>query len=142
LVNACNHFADDAEADVADPMHMYYVNDGVYGSFNCILYDHVTVEASLLDVSRHCCQSPLTCAYYVDFPYEAALRVTLVLSSICRVSVVNSKAEQYTTFRFSVEVTCVVRRRHNICAPCSAIASVVLKYIFRSSQLKKSISIK
>ena len=43
--------ADDVEADVvADPMHMYYVNDGVYGSFNCILYDHVTVEASLLDV--------------------------------------------------------------------------------------------
>ena len=43
--------ADDAEADVADPLHMYYVNDGVYGSFNCILYDHVTVEASLVDVS-------------------------------------------------------------------------------------------
>ena len=42
---------DDAEDNVADPMHMYYVNDGVYGSFNCILYDHVTVEASLLDVS-------------------------------------------------------------------------------------------
>ena len=45
------HCVDDAEADVADPVHMYYVNDGVYGSFNCILYDHVTVEASLLDVS-------------------------------------------------------------------------------------------
>jgi len=43
--------ADDAEADIADPQHMYYVNDGVYGSFNCILYDHVTVEASLVDVS-------------------------------------------------------------------------------------------
>ena len=43
--------ADDAEADMADPLHMYYVNDGVYGSFNCILYDHVTVEASLVDVS-------------------------------------------------------------------------------------------
>jgi len=47
--------ADDAEADIADPVHMYYVNDGVYGSFNCILYDHVTVEASLLDVSAVVC---------------------------------------------------------------------------------------
>ena len=32
-------------------MHMYYVNDGVHGSFNGIFYDHLTVEASLLDVS-------------------------------------------------------------------------------------------
>lgn len=24
---------------------MYYLNDGVYGSFNCILYDHQVVEA-------------------------------------------------------------------------------------------------
>jgi len=23
--------------------YMYYINDGVYGSFNCIIYDHVTV---------------------------------------------------------------------------------------------------
>jgi ornithine decarboxylase len=27
---------------------MYYVNDGVYGSFNCLLYDHAEVEPSLL----------------------------------------------------------------------------------------------
>ena len=26
---------------------MYYVNDGVYGSFNCILYDHAHVKALL-----------------------------------------------------------------------------------------------
>ena len=29
---------------------MYYMNDGVYGSFNCILYDHAQVEATLPDV--------------------------------------------------------------------------------------------
>ena len=29
---------------------MYYVNDGVYGSFNCLLYDHAEVEPSLLEV--------------------------------------------------------------------------------------------
>jgi len=27
---------------------MYYINDGVYGSFNCILYDHATVEVNIL----------------------------------------------------------------------------------------------
>ena len=29
---------------------MYYVNDGVYGSFNCILFDHATVEPHPLKV--------------------------------------------------------------------------------------------
>lgn len=29
---------------------MYYVNDGVYGSFNCILYDHVTPTPAVLEV--------------------------------------------------------------------------------------------
>lgn len=29
---------------------MYYINDGVYGSFNCTLYDHQTVNVSLLEV--------------------------------------------------------------------------------------------
>ena len=34
-----------------DELHyMYYVNDGVYGSFNCLLYDHAEVEPSLLEV--------------------------------------------------------------------------------------------
>lgn len=28
---------------------MYYVNDGVYGSFNCLLYDHADVEARLVN---------------------------------------------------------------------------------------------
>lgn len=31
---------DDEEDDANDKSMMYYVNDGVYGSFNCILYDH------------------------------------------------------------------------------------------------------
>lgn len=29
---------------------MYYINDGVYGSFNCLLYDHQKVNAVLLKV--------------------------------------------------------------------------------------------
>jgi hypothetical protein len=27
---------------------MYYINDGVYGSFNCVLYDHYVPEPSFL----------------------------------------------------------------------------------------------
>ena len=36
-------------------MFMYYVNDGVYGSFNCLLYDHAEVEPTLLhpEVKKH-----------------------------------------------------------------------------------------
>lgn len=30
-----------------EPSHMYYVNDGVYGSFNSLMYDHATVEAKV-----------------------------------------------------------------------------------------------
>ena len=30
---------------------MYYVNDGVYGSFNCILFDHVHPKPESLEVS-------------------------------------------------------------------------------------------
>ena len=29
---------------------MYYVNDGIYGSFNCIMFDHYTVVPALLKV--------------------------------------------------------------------------------------------
>lgn len=32
-----------------EPAFMYYVNDGVYGSFNCLLFDHATVEPKLLN---------------------------------------------------------------------------------------------
>lgn len=31
-----------------EPSYMYYVNDGVYGSFNCLLYDHASVTPTLL----------------------------------------------------------------------------------------------
>jgi len=28
--------------------YMYYINDGVYGSFNCVIYDHAVVRPELL----------------------------------------------------------------------------------------------
>jgi ornithine decarboxylase len=42
----------DKESDSMDTMYMYYVNDGVYGSFNCILFDHATVKPILFDEER------------------------------------------------------------------------------------------
>jgi len=44
---------DDVEAgtdSTTETSYMYYVNDGVYGSFNCILFDHMPVKASLVEV--------------------------------------------------------------------------------------------
>lgn len=42
----------DAELTPDDqPAFMYYINDGVYGSFNCLLYDHATVKPTLLTAS-------------------------------------------------------------------------------------------
>nr|CCC96034.1 unnamed protein product [Trypanosoma congolense IL3000] len=32
------------QSEVNKQPYMYYVNDGVYGSFNCILYDHAVVK--------------------------------------------------------------------------------------------------
>nr|CAB3220013.1 ornithine decarboxylase [Phallusia mammillata] len=31
--------------------YMYYINDGLYGSFNCLFFDHAKVTPTLLDVS-------------------------------------------------------------------------------------------
>jgi len=42
----------DGEGSNTDPTYMYYLNDGVYGSFNCILFDHATVQAELFDEER------------------------------------------------------------------------------------------
>lgn len=39
--------SDDEDESSCDKTVMYYVNDGVYGSFNCILYDHAHVKPVL-----------------------------------------------------------------------------------------------
>ncbi|KAG0225624.1 hypothetical protein BGW42_004204 [Actinomortierella wolfii] len=43
---------DVTEAMIAEqnetPSHMYYVNDGMYGSFNCIMFDHQVCEPKVL----------------------------------------------------------------------------------------------
>ncbi|XP_063867887.1 ornithine decarboxylase-like [Scylla paramamosain] len=41
---------------------MYYINDGVYGSFNCLLYDHQKVHAVLL--KKHDKETHLPCSVW------------------------------------------------------------------------------
>ncbi|CAF0778663.1 unnamed protein product [Rotaria sordida] len=36
------------DSETGNMKYMYYINDGVYGSFNCVLYDHYVPEPSLL----------------------------------------------------------------------------------------------
>jgi len=55
VVENCDANPDDVEAsaDSASEMsYMYYVNDGVYGSFNCILFDHMPVTASIVEPDK------------------------------------------------------------------------------------------
>lgn len=54
--------------DVEDePTFRYYLNDGLYGSFNCLIFDHAEVSPELLDASwqkrpdRRCCIFGPTC---------------------------------------------------------------------------------
>jgi ornithine decarboxylase len=39
--------AEQRQQDEDGPKFMYYINDGVYGSFNCLLYDHATVDVKV-----------------------------------------------------------------------------------------------
>ena len=40
--------AESAASSSSAPRTMYYINDGLYGSFNCVLYDHATPECEVL----------------------------------------------------------------------------------------------
>jgi ornithine decarboxylase len=47
------------EAESAEiKIFRYYLNDGVYGSFNCIIYDHAEVEPEMLKPSEGAVKSP------------------------------------------------------------------------------------
>ncbi|KAH8094502.1 ornithine decarboxylase [Cristinia sonorae] len=41
----------DIEGDSESPTVMYYINDGVYGAFNCILFDHQTPQPYVLSLN-------------------------------------------------------------------------------------------
>jgi len=55
---------DRTDGATTDQMFMYYLNDGVYGSFNCILFDHATVHPSLFDEERFENEPRYTCSLW------------------------------------------------------------------------------
>ncbi|KAJ3134609.1 hypothetical protein HDU90_004941 [Geranomyces variabilis] len=50
------------------PSYMYYVNDGMYGSFNCITFDHAVVTPQVLARSGQFMYGQSTLSQDVDFP--------------------------------------------------------------------------
>ena len=71
---------------------MYYVNDGVYGSFNCILFDHATVEPHPLKVKLNLLDiidvlfvyRIIVVIQYIPVVYGAQL-VTVWIKSVCHI---------------------------------------------------------
>ncbi|ORX86157.1 hypothetical protein K493DRAFT_319840 [Basidiobolus meristosporus CBS 931.73] len=48
-INTDGEIVNDSAPTMDDhPAFMYYINDGVYGSFNCIMFDHQSVEPLIL----------------------------------------------------------------------------------------------
>lgn len=48
-ITSCRVMAEkNAASDAVSKKFMYYVNDGVYGSFNCVLFDHAIVKPEVL----------------------------------------------------------------------------------------------
>ncbi|EIM90744.1 ornithine decarboxylase [Stereum hirsutum FP-91666 SS1] len=65
-------------AKVADkegePSVMYYINDGVYGAFNCILFDHQVVHPYVLSLSG---------SFHIPDPSSLPLRTSSVWGPTC-----------------------------------------------------------
>lgn len=59
------------EEEHNDKTLMYYVNDGVYGSFNCILYDHAHVKPVLQKVIGKYSPFLLKVIVFVHLPTHA-----------------------------------------------------------------------
>jgi len=54
----------EVQHEIRDLSYMYYVNDGVYGSFNCILFDHAIVKPVLFDEERFENEPRYTCSMW------------------------------------------------------------------------------
>ncbi|PWN43323.1 ornithine decarboxylase [Ceraceosorus guamensis] len=60
-------------AEDVKPAVMYYQNDGMYGAFNCILFDHATVHPKVLTMQQRYAYEPAVDAPGVaDLPHSAS----------------------------------------------------------------------
>jgi len=67
ISESLNADPDDVEASAdcdTETSYMYYVNDGVYGSFNCILFDHMPVEASNVEPEKMIDEPQFKCSIW------------------------------------------------------------------------------
>jgi ornithine decarboxylase len=55
---AARRSEENASEDVTKPRVMYYQNDGLYGSFNCVIFDHVTVHPKVLTLGYEYAYQP------------------------------------------------------------------------------------
>lgn len=61
---------------------MYYINDGVYGSFNSLLYDHAQVTPTPLNVSSSQVIYYITCSHFLGEKIVFFCLVSLVENKI------------------------------------------------------------
>ncbi|EKM57862.1 uncharacterized protein PHACADRAFT_251754 [Phanerochaete carnosa HHB-10118-sp] len=78
--------ADAEETDPGEPSVMYYINDGVYGAFNCIMFDHQTPQPGVLCLngSFHVPSSVSMCASSVWGPTCDSIDVVCPVTQLPR----------------------------------------------------------
>ena len=59
-----NVVTDECKGGDIEPKFMYYVNDGVYGSFNCLLFDHAEVLPQLVQPDDYTDSPNFTCSIW------------------------------------------------------------------------------
>ncbi|CAH0403147.1 unnamed protein product [Chilo suppressalis] len=61
MVHATREVSQKDEEGIEQSHTMYFINDGVYGSFNCVLYDHQHVVAETIEPK---CEKPQPCSVW------------------------------------------------------------------------------
>jgi ornithine decarboxylase len=71
------------DAAAQKPQVMYYQNDGVYGAFNCIMFDHQSVQPKVLTLGHSFCYRPDLAAPGIAKEQEGDLQTCSVWGPTC-----------------------------------------------------------
>ena len=85
-VNVISKRVEDDPASPGSKNFMYYLNDGLYGSFNCIMFDHVTPTPALVEVCVCVCGGGVyvcVCMCVLCSVCVCVCCVVCVLCSVC-----------------------------------------------------------
>lgn len=88
---------DEAADDVENPKVMYYLNDGIYSSFNCILFDHQTVTPFCLTVGKALVDVPNEC-------HQAQMQVPVEMQQLVTSSLWGPTCDSIDCVRASVKL--------------------------------------